>query len=165
MAVGGNNRNDGAEANYAPNLLSGCTSNLRLEEMADICRQGIAIDDYNNTALENVTRQVETTAGTGNWREGLIFPRKSGNLQNYFASFRHYSHDSVLRMSLLQLFFIMVPEDYLDKVLISETRNGVECANGYSRVYKVDCLLAIHGMIGWNLESLGLVVQDVTING
>ena len=152
MDVGENNCTDGVEANYAPNLLSGRTSNLCSEDMAQLFCQGISISGDNNPAPENVPRQGDTNAGYSNF-------------QNYFAYFRHYSHDSVLRMSLLQLFFIMVSEDYLDKVLISETRNGVECANGYSRVYKVDCLLAIHGMIGWNLESLGLVVQDVTING
>ena len=34
LEFGGNNHNDGAEANNPPNLLSGCTSNLRSEDMA-----------------------------------------------------------------------------------------------------------------------------------
>ena len=50
LAVGGNNRTDGAEANDAPILLSGRMSNLRSEDMVEICRQGIAIDYDNNPA-------------------------------------------------------------------------------------------------------------------
>ena len=43
--------------------------------MAEIRRQGIAIDDDNNTEPENVLSQVETTAGTINWRrKGIICP-------------------------------------------------------------------------------------------
>ena len=115
LSVCGNNCTDGEEANDAPNLLLGCTSNLRLEDMAKLRRQGIDIDDDNNTSPENVPIQGETTSGTVNWRrEGIIFPSKDVNLQYYFAYFRHYSHDAILRMSLLQLFFIMFPEDYLE---------------------------------------------------
>ena len=48
LAVGGNNRTGGAEANDAPILLSGRMSNLRSEDMVDLCRQGIAINYDNN---------------------------------------------------------------------------------------------------------------------
>ena len=94
--------------------------------MVELCRQGIAINDDNYPAPEKAPRQVETNTGTGNWRrEGIICPRKSGNLQNYFSSFRHYSHDAILRMSLLQLFLVMFPEEYLEEVLIPETNKGL----------------------------------------
>ena len=80
---------DGVEANDTPILLSGRTSSLPSEDMVELRRQGIAIDDDNNLAPENFHRQSETTTGTGNWRrEGIICPRKSVNLQNYFASFK-----------------------------------------------------------------------------
>ena len=99
LAVDENNHADGAEANDAPILLSDRTSNLRSEDMVDLRRQGIAIDYYNNPAPDNVPRQGETTTGTGNWRrEGILCPRKSVNLQNSFASFRNYSHDTILCM-------------------------------------------------------------------
>ena len=68
LAVDENNRAEGAEANDAPILLSGCTSNLRSEDMVELCRQGIAINDDNNPAPENVPQHGETTTGTGNWR-------------------------------------------------------------------------------------------------
>ena len=109
------NRADGAEANDAPILLSGRTWNLRSEDMVELRRQGTAFDDDNNPAPENVPRQGENTTGTGNWRrEGIISPRKAGNLQTYFASFRHYSHDAILHISLLQLFLVMFPADYIE---------------------------------------------------
>ena len=120
------NRADGVEANDASILLSVRTSNLRLEDMVELRSQGISIDDDNNPAPENVPRQGDNTTRTCNWRrEGIICPRKAGNLQNSFASFRHYSHDAILRMSLLQLFLVMFPEDYIEEVLIPETTKGL----------------------------------------
>ena len=50
------NRADGAEGNDAPILLSVRTSNLRSEDMVELCRQGISIDGDNNPAPENVPR-------------------------------------------------------------------------------------------------------------
>ena len=105
-----------------PNWLSGRTSNLRSEDMAELRHQGISIDDDNDPAPDNVPRQGETTYGTGDWRrEGIICPRKSGNLQNSFPYFRHYLHEAVLSMSLLQLFLIMLPEEFLDQFLTPKT--------------------------------------------
>ena len=122
LAVDGNNRAGGTEANNAQILLSGHTSNPRLEDMVELFRQGITTDDDNDLAQENVPRHGETTTDSGNWRrERIICPRKARNLQNTFASFIHYSHDSILCMSLLQLFLIMFREDYLEEVLIPET--------------------------------------------
>ena len=94
--------------------------------MVELCRQEISIDDDNDPAPENVRRQGDNTTHTGNWRrEGIICPRKAGNLQNSFASFRHYSHDAILRMSLLQLFLVMFTEEYLEEVLIPDTNKGI----------------------------------------
>ena len=50
------NRADGAEANNAPILLSGRTSNISSEDMVELRRQGIAMDDDNNPAPENFPR-------------------------------------------------------------------------------------------------------------
>ena len=86
------------------------TSNLRLKDISELRHKGITIADDNDPSPDNVPRHGDTTAGTGNWRrEGIISPRKPGNLQNYFASFRHYYHDAILLMSLLQLFLVMIP--------------------------------------------------------
>ena len=125
LAIGGNNHTDGVEANDAANLLSVCTLNLRSEDMAEIRRKGITTYDDNDPEPENVPSQGGTTAGTGNCRiEGIICPRKACNIQNSFASFRHYSYDAILCISLLQ-FLIMFPEDYLEKFLITDTNKGV----------------------------------------
>ena len=113
LAVYRNYCTDGAEAKDFPNLLSGRMSNLCLEDMAELLCQEITVDNDNDLAQENFPREGETTSGTGNWRrEGIICPQKAVNLQNSFASSRHYSHDAVLCMSLLQLFLIIFPEDY-----------------------------------------------------
>ena len=44
----------------------------------------------------------------------LFVPRKAGKLQNSFVSFRSYSRDAILLMSLLRLFSVMFPEEYLE---------------------------------------------------
>ena len=50
LEVDRNDHTDGAESNDAPNLLLGCTSNIHSEDMAEIKRQGIAVEDDNNIA-------------------------------------------------------------------------------------------------------------------
>ena len=57
LKVGINDRTNSAEANDAPNLLSGHTSNLSSEYMTELRRQGIAIDDDNYPSPDNVPRQ------------------------------------------------------------------------------------------------------------
>ena len=80
LTFDGKNCTDGAEANDAPILLSGCMSNICSECMVELLHQEIAIDDDNNPAPENVPRQGDTTTKTGNWkREGIISPQKAGN--------------------------------------------------------------------------------------
>ena len=61
LAFDQTNRADDAEANYAPTLLSGRKSNLRLEDMVELRRKEISIDDDNYPAPENVPRQGENT--------------------------------------------------------------------------------------------------------
>ena len=78
LVVGRNDCIDGAEANDAPNLISGRTSNIHSEDMAELRRQVIAIDDDNYPATDNVPRQGETTAGTVNLRrEVIVCPQKA----------------------------------------------------------------------------------------
>ena len=52
-------------------------------------------------------------------------PQEIWQTSNSFASFRHYSHDAILCMSLLQLFLVMFPEDFFEEVLIIETNKGL----------------------------------------
>ena len=53
LEVDGKNCSDGAEAKDAPILLWGRTSKLRSEDMVELRRQGIAIDDDNDPEPEN----------------------------------------------------------------------------------------------------------------
>ena len=50
-------------------------------------------------------------------------------------------------MSLLRLFLVMFPEDYLEEVLVPEEKQGSECANGSSRVYTAGLV------VGYTLED------------
>ena len=147
-----------------------CTSNLRLEDMAELCRQGISIDDDNDSAPENVSRQSDTNAETVNWRrEGIICPLKSGNPQNPFASFRHYSHDAILRISLLQLFLIVLPEDYIEELLIPNTNKRMSVPMDLQEFIKlVGCWLYMEWWVGiesrqdwWSTTTPSMAKVDI----
>ena len=118
--------------------------------MVELRRQGISIDDDNDPAPENVPQKGENTTRTGNWtREGIICPRKAGNLQNYFASIRNYSHDAILRISLLHLFLVMFPEEYLEEVLIPETNKGMSVPMDIQEYMQwVGCLIYMACWVG-----------------
>ena len=85
---------------------------------------GIKIYDANNIAPESVPKQQEKQQGNIQeggevWKpEGIIFPRKVNNLQNYFACFWNYTKEEVLRMIKLELFLIFLPFGYLVNILI-----------------------------------------------
>ena len=105
LEVNKNDRTDGAKSNDDLNSLSDCTSNINSEDIAKIHRQGINIYDDKNIATLNVPSKIDTTTDAGNWRrEGNICLQKTGNLQNSFPSFRHYLHNTILRMCLCHYF-------------------------------------------------------------
>ena len=54
--------------------------------------------------------------------EIIICPRKANNLQNYFACFRNYTKDEVLKMSKLDLFLVLFRVGYLNTILIPKTK-------------------------------------------
>jgi hypothetical protein len=100
-------------------------TNLVSEDMAELRRQGIAVDDDNDPAPENIPDRGAAPAAAAdnlNWKgEGIICPRKSTNRQNSFAGFTHYSRDDVLCMSKLDLFMTPFPVNYLNDILITNT--------------------------------------------
>ena len=127
--------------------------------MVELYRQGISINDDNYPAPDNVPQQGDNTTRTGNWRrEGIICPRKTGNLQNSFASFRHYSPDAILRMPLLQLFLVIFPYDYIEEVLIPETNKGLSVPMDLQD--KEDILFTLLGNMDVSLCSVELFVQE-----
>ena len=53
LAFDQTNRSDGAEANDAPTLVSGRTLNLCSEDIVELSRKGVSIDDDNDPVPEN----------------------------------------------------------------------------------------------------------------
>jgi hypothetical protein len=121
--------------------------------MAELRRQGIAIDDDNDPAPENIPvggEEPQHVVDNLNWKgeEGIICPRKAANLPNSFAGFTHYSRDAVQRMSKLDLFMILFPVKYLKEVLIPETNKGLDVSLDMQEFIKwVGCWLY---MSCWN---------------
>ena len=56
------------------------------------------------------------------WKsEGIIFPRKSKNVQNSFMCFQNYTQEETLKMVKLDLFLVFSPVGYLSTILIPYT--------------------------------------------
>ena len=51
--------------------------------------------------------------------------QESWQASKFFCFFQTFSNDAILRISLLHLFLVMFPEDYLEEVLITETNKGL----------------------------------------
>lgn len=99
-------------------------SNLTLDDMAELARQGIEVDNDNEPAPENVPDAAPTTAEPEalEWKEdGIVCPRRAANLQNSAAKLKNYSQEDVIKMSKLDLFLVLFPLEYLKTVVIPET--------------------------------------------
>ena len=112
----------GVEISGLPCLASGHNSNLASEDMADIRRQGIAVDDDNEPDTKNISVLVKTPStqleeGKSLRSEGIIFPRQSNNLHNTNAAVKNYTREEVMNMTKLELFLILFPVDYLKEIL------------------------------------------------
>ena len=116
---------------------------------------GITIDDDNDTAPENVPEQQRQQQWNGEeggevWKpEGIICPRKANNLQNYFACFRNYTKDEVLKMSKLDLFLVLFRVGYLNTILIPETNKVLNDPLDLGELMRwVGCWLYIYCWVG-----------------
>ena len=57
------------------------------------------------------------------WKsEGIIFPCKANNLQNYFVHFWNYTKEEVLKMRKLELFLVLFPVGYLKTLLTPDKK-------------------------------------------
>ena len=111
-----------------PNLNSGRTSNLPACNMADLRRQGIATDEDNYPAPENIPGpSPEPPNDQLTWKSGgIICPRREKNLQNSAACFMNYTREEVMKITKLELFLVFFPVEYLSTVLIPEKNKELD---------------------------------------
>ena len=115
------------EGNW-PVLSSVKITNTMEEYMAVLCCIFITIDEDNDTAPENIPEQQQQHQGNRPkvgevWKsEGIICPRKAKDLQNYFACFRNYTKEDVLKIRKLDIFLVLFPVGYLDTILIPQKK-------------------------------------------
>ena len=75
----------------------------------------LALQLMTKPAPENIPEQQEQQQGNGQeggevWKsEGIIFPRKANNLQNYFACFRNYTQEEVPKTRKLEILLVLFP--------------------------------------------------------
>ena len=103
-------------------LDSGRNLNLTSNDMSDLRRQCIAVDDDNEPYPEKISYEVPQTVNDFNWKpEGIILPRRSNIVYHTYAAFKNYSREEVMKMTKLELFLILFPVDHLKEVLVPET--------------------------------------------
>jgi hypothetical protein len=85
-------------------------SNLTADDMAELRRQGITIDDDTDPAPENIPiPELRVEEVPLSWQsDGIICPRRAANLQNTNACFMNYSREDVMKMSKLEFFSCIV---------------------------------------------------------
>ena len=104
-------RVNGREAGDGPNLHYDRTSNLLLEDITELCRKGIKVDDNKNPVPESVNQTNSTSSesiAAFIWKlEGTICTRKTINLQNYSVDFTNYALKDVPNIPRLDLFLLV----------------------------------------------------------
>ena len=96
----------GVEISYLPCLASGHNSNLTSEDMADLQRQGISVNNENDPSPQNipVTEDIPLTQPEEEnslISEGNIFPRRSNTLHSTNDDFKNNSREEVMNMTKL----------------------------------------------------------------
>ena len=114
--------------------------NLTSDDIEDLRRQDIAIDDENEPDLENILYEVSHTVNYYNWKsKQIILPRRLNNLHHYYAVLKYYHHDEVTEMMKLEQLFILFTVDYLKYVLIPKMNNILKNPMGPGKYIR--CLL------------------------
>ena len=101
--------------------------NLTSNDIADLRRQGITVDEDDTSPKtipvpETITlpQMEEDTSWIS---DGIICPMQSKSLRNKNAAFKNYSHEEVLKMTNLELFFVITTVDYQKEILFLPQKN------------------------------------------
>ena len=99
----------GAEISHLPCLASGHNSNLTSEDMDNLRRQGISVNDDIDPDPENmpVSRNIHLSQleEYNSWiSEGIICLKKSNNIHNTNSAFKNYSRENLMKMKKLEPF-------------------------------------------------------------
>ena len=54
---------------------------------------------------------------------GIVCLQHAANLLNSFASFKNYTKEDVMKMTILELFLVLFPFDYLKDIVILKLTN------------------------------------------
>ena len=93
----------GVEISDLPCLASRHNLNLTSEDMADIQRQGISVEEYDDPSPKNIPLQ-QLEEDNSYRLGGIICSRRLKNLHNTYAAFKNYSREVVMKMTELELF-------------------------------------------------------------
>jgi hypothetical protein len=107
-----------ADRNVVPNVGIDELTGAR-EEVDELRRQGITVDDDNEPAPENA--EQDNRPANGRWEKPQICPRRMTNVGNTKGQFVHHRWDEIVEMDELTLFRMCFPEEYIINIVIPET--------------------------------------------
>ena len=102
----------------------GVTPNIGglLQEIAEICHQGIEVDDDKEPAPDNAQPSAPSTQTIGQWVTPTIFPRRENvNCRNTKGVWRQHSWPKFSETTELSIFSMAFPEKWVRDILIPAT--------------------------------------------
>ena len=145
------------------------TSNLASEDVDDLQRQGIAVNDDSDPAPENIP--VSEKIPDHNWNMRTVRDHNESFSQgdqkyihNTNVSFKNYSREEVMEMMKLGLFLILSPVEYLKEILIPKTNKLLKHPIDLGEFFLVAGMLVLHGFLGRNFKQEELVTNRGTNN-
>ena len=92
-------------------------SNL-VNEIDELCQQGIVVDDDNEPAPENAKPPPQATIPVGEWMTSTICPRREVKCSNHNGSWKRFAWTVVREMIKLAQFRMGFPEQRVKDVVI-----------------------------------------------
>ena len=98
------------------------------EEIAELCQQGIEVDDNNKPAPENAVPPVAAMFSVGTWVTPTVCPRKASAATNNHThgSWTNFAWRKIKLMDELQLFRMAMPEEWVVDVALPATNAIIE---------------------------------------
>ncbi len=103
------------------------TRSTAAEEIAELCQQGIEVDNDNKPAPENMWQPPLMQQPNGNWIVPIICLQcADANISNSERKWKLSSWKAILEMSEIKLFQMAFPEKFIVDVVIPATNKTLE---------------------------------------
>ncbi len=112
--------------NVVPNVMARATASSLREEIDELRRRGIEVDDDNEPVVENAWAQPSTSS-TGQWIIPTICCRRAeSKISNAEGKWKKFSWKEVGEMGEFDLFRMTFPEEFVVEVIIPSTNKHLD---------------------------------------